>query len=233
MQGIPGSSCSRVLPRTPLTGKGSGSLWQLGTEELLEQIAAPEPAPGAGSVAIVAACLGTALLLKSVAISLRKKPQGSAELASVMRELLRLEPVLHDAADRDVAAFDRYLRARRLTHDNVIEARVREKAIEEALVQATCVPTSAAAAIRSIVTIALEHLAKLDDVVLPDVFTGLTMLNSGAACLLMTAEDNRRRIAHSAFCERLARQAEQLRAAMQEAESDLTRRLRARTWAQS
>jgi formiminotetrahydrofolate cyclodeaminase len=51
-----------------------------------------------------------------------------------MRELLRLEPVLHDAADRDVAAFDRYLRARRLTEDNVVEARIREKAIEEALV---------------------------------------------------------------------------------------------------
>jgi hypothetical protein len=58
------------------------------------------------------------------------------------------------------------------------------------------------------------------------------MLNSGAACLLMTAEDNRRRIAHSAFCEPLARQAEDLQAAMREAESDLTRRLRARTSAQ-
>ncbi|MGC2300407.1 MAG: cyclodeaminase/cyclohydrolase family protein, partial [Acidobacteriaceae bacterium] len=225
---IPGSSCSRALPPSLRVVAGAHSLWRLNADELLDAIAAPEPTPGGGSVAILAACLGTALVRKAFAVSVRKdRGIGSTEeFLAALRDLRRHELILRESADRDAAAFDSYLHAVRLPHNEIAQAKIREKAIELALVRATCIPTSAAAAIRSAVTLALRHMERIHDVVLTDAVIGLNLLHTSAACLLVTAEENRRRIAQSAFCEKLASQAEELSVAIGQAEADLAARLR-------
>jgi formiminotetrahydrofolate cyclodeaminase len=227
---IPGSSCARALPPSLRVVAGANSLWRLNTDELLDAIAAPEPTPGGGSVAIRAACLGTALVRKAFAVSLRKdRGDGSTdELPAALRDLDRREIILRGSVDRDAGAFDSYLRALRLPRASLGEAKIREKAIEHGLVRATCVPTAAAAAIRSIAALALRHFERVHDVVLTDAVTGLNLLHTSAACLLVTAEDNRRKIAQSVFCEKLASQAEELTVAIGQAEADLAARLRSR-----
>jgi methenyltetrahydrofolate cyclohydrolase len=227
---IPGSSCSRAFPPSLRVVAGANSLWRLNADELLDAIAAPQPTPGVGSVAILAACLGTALVRKALAVSVRKdRGNGNTdEFPAALRDLGRHEMILRESADRDAAAFDSYVRALRLPHANFAEKKIREKAIEHALVRATCVPTAAAAAIRSIVTLALRHFEGIHDVVLTDAVTGLNLLHTSAGCLLVTAEENRRRSAQSVLCEKLASQIEELTVAVGQAEADLAACLRDR-----
>jgi formiminotetrahydrofolate cyclodeaminase len=128
----------------------------------------------------------------------------------------------------DATRFDYYVRSLLLPRSSPAEKRVREKAVEHAVVRASSIPIDAAATILSIVVLALGELPAVEDVVFSDAVTGIRLLNVSAGCLLYIAEGNLRKIAHAAFASVLSEQLEALRSAIVQAESELMRVLDSR-----
>jgi formiminotetrahydrofolate cyclodeaminase len=201
------------------------SLWNLDSAALLELVALPKPVPGGGSVAIMTGCMGTALLRKAFAICRAKARMIDKSADALVDELNRLERILRGSADLDAAGFDYYIRALRLPRSNLAQKKVREKAVEQAMVRATSIPVQAAAIIHHIVILALSELALIEEVVLSDAVAGIRLLNTSACCLLYTAEGNLKKIAHAAFSSMLTEQLQALNRAILEAESGLLRAL--------
>jgi formiminotetrahydrofolate cyclodeaminase len=200
----------------------------------MELVASVKPTPGGGSVAIMVACMGSALLSKAVAVSLRKKhdkSDRSRELEATLDELSRSSQILQEAADRDAAGFNSYIRALRLPRGGLVATRIREKSIEEAAVRATSIPIAAAATIRDIVCLGLRELAMIHDVILSDAVAGLRLLHTSAVCLLATAESNLSGFVKSPFHPEISAQLRDTRRAITAAEVELEHRLRNRALA--
>src|ERR1700677_4944190 len=89
------------------------TFWELSAPELLERVASAELTPGGGSVPIMVACMGTALLRKALAVSLNKERRARDRrnpLETALKHLQASEATLHDGAERDASAFVNYVR---------------------------------------------------------------------------------------------------------------------------
>lgn len=78
-----------------------------------------------------------------------------------------------NGVDQDASAFDDYIRALRLPHGDPVEAGIREKAQEEALVHATSLHVSLAGEMHALIRFALDQLPSIHDVILSDAIAGL------------------------------------------------------------
>ncbi|HEY5381636.1 MAG TPA: cyclodeaminase/cyclohydrolase family protein [Acidobacteriaceae bacterium] len=207
------------------------SLWEQQAGELLGRISSTEPTPGGGSVAMMTACMGIALLRKAVAVSLKKERgdgDRSHQLEAMLAELSRESAILEGSADGDSALFNAYIRAVRLPRGSAAEAKIREQAVEEALAGATSAPLAAAVTIRGIVSLALRGLALIHDVILSDAIAGVHLLQASAVCLLLTAESNLPGLAKSSACPALKKQLKELQRTVAKMKVDLERALRDR-----
>jgi formiminotetrahydrofolate cyclodeaminase len=194
------------------------SLWERSGSALLELVAAPKPVPGGGSVAVMTACLGTALVQKAFAISLVRT---GAKVP--LDELIALDKNLRACADLDAAGYDDYVRAVRLPRSNAAEQAVREKVMEEAIVRATSIPIHAVELIHGIVLFSLRRLSSVDKAVVTDAIAGIRLLNASAQALLDTAQSNLKKIANTMLADRLTDQCETLRQSTSNAELELTK----------
>jgi methenyltetrahydrofolate cyclohydrolase len=207
------------------------SLWELEVSELVELVASVKPAPGGGSVAMIVACLGAALLRKAFAVSLRNDcglGDGIPRLAATLTELNRWDRALRESADKDTADFESYIQARRLPRATAVEARVREKAVEEAMVRATATPIAAAVSGHSVVSLALRGLELIDNAILSDAVAGARLVNTSVVCLLATAESNLAEIVKSPSHPALSEQLRELARAYAASELELERHTRRR-----
>jgi formiminotetrahydrofolate cyclodeaminase len=206
-------------------------LWDVPARELLDRIASTEPTPGGGSAAIMAACTGTALLRKAFAVSLKKECRTGDPTHALERALAHLdakEMTLRNGVDQDANAFDDYIRALRLPHGDSVEAAIREKAREEALIHATSLPAFLAGEMYALFRFALDQLPSIHDVILSDAITGLRLLNAATACLLLTAESNLARVLKPGFQSAMSSQIRDTRHLVKQAESQLACRLESR-----
>jgi len=122
----------------------SSTLWSWTLAEFRDRTAAGTPTPGGGSVASVCATLGAGLVVMGLEVT---RKGAEAELAAVLDPLLRsgreLLERLSAHADRDVAAFNEYLRARSLSQGSDDEKAVRRERMQQALAAATEAPLAA------------------------------------------------------------------------------------------
>lgn len=206
------------------------SLWELPACELLERVASTDPTPGGGSVAIMAACMGIALLRKAFAISLKKEPRMTSRhaLETALAQLDAKEKYLRNGVDQDAAAFDSYVRALRLPHGDSAETSLRDKAREEALVRAISTPLILAGEMHNLFRFALDHLPSIRDVILSDAIIGLRLLNAATEYLLLTAESNLAKALNPVFQSTISRQIRDARHLTAQAEPQLACRLQSR-----
>lgn len=113
-----------------------------------DQVAAPTPTPGGGTVAAFAAALATTLPMMVANLTLGKKKYADREeeMVRIKREAERLRSLLLSLARRDSEAFDAVLRARRMPQSSEAEVRARADALAAAELAATRVPLETAAA---------------------------------------------------------------------------------------
>jgi formiminotetrahydrofolate cyclodeaminase len=230
------SKSSGVSANESITERQSASLWDLKAGDLMRLVASDRPTPGGGSVAIMVACMGAALLSKAVAVSLRKDHINSSlheQLEEMLEGLNRGNQVLQQSADWDSAAFDSWVHALRLPRGNVIAAKIREKSVEEAAMRAASTPIAAAATIRDLVCLGLRGLAMIHEVILSDAITGLRLLNASAVCLMATAESNLSGSLKSPFLPEIKAQLREIRRAIGGVDLELEHRLRNRALARS
>lgn len=124
-------------------------------------------------------------------VSLRKESRTGDPTHPLERALTHLDEkdvTFRNGVDQDASAFDDYIRALRLPHGDPVEAGIREKAQEEALVHATSLHVSLAGEMHALIRFALDQLPSIHDVILSDAIAGLRLLKSAMECLLLTAE---------------------------------------------
>jgi glutamate formiminotransferase/formiminotetrahydrofolate cyclodeaminase len=116
------------------------------SESFLEEVAAPTPTPGGGSVAALAAALAAALTSMVCNLTLSRESDASEmeELTAVLEgaEVLRQE--LAALVEEDARAYEKVLEAYRLPKASAAEKEVRSRAIQQALGEAAKVPLKVA-----------------------------------------------------------------------------------------
>ena len=112
----------------------------------LEQIAAPAPTPGGGTVAAFAGALAAALATMVANLTVGKKKFAAHEetLQAVRRDAAGLQRRLLSLARRDSEAFEAVLKARRLPQTTPDETAARDQAVAAAEIAAAAVPLETA-----------------------------------------------------------------------------------------
>jgi glutamate formiminotransferase/formiminotetrahydrofolate cyclodeaminase len=113
---------------------------------LSEQVAAPTPTPGGGTVAAVTGSLAAALASMVANLTLGKKKYANVEDAMrlVRTEAAALQQTLTGLARRDSEAFEAVLSARRLPQTTATEQEARANAMAAAEMEAARVPLATA-----------------------------------------------------------------------------------------
>jgi glutamate formiminotransferase/formiminotetrahydrofolate cyclodeaminase len=114
----------------------------------LDQVAAPTPTPGGGTVAAFVGALASCLATMVANLTLGKKKYAGAEAAMIAlkRDAEALRRELLALARRDSEAFDAVLRARRLPESNAGELAARAAALSAAELEACRIPLETARA---------------------------------------------------------------------------------------
>ena len=123
--------------------------------QLLAALASPNPTPGGGTAAAIAAALGTSLLVMVGGLS-KSKNNTDDEKATLAKARAAIEPIgarLTQLADADTEAFNAVMDAFRLPKVTDNQKAVRTRAIQDALHGATIVPLDTLRA----ATQALDH----------------------------------------------------------------------------
>lgn len=123
-------------------GGESGALAGLPVVRFLDELSGDLPAPGGGSVAALAGSLAAALAAMVAALTWAKKGMEAErpEMESVGVRAQELKDWFAAAIDRDTAAFNAVLLARRMPRATASEVEAREAAIRAADLGATLVP---------------------------------------------------------------------------------------------
>jgi formiminotetrahydrofolate cyclodeaminase len=169
------------------------SLWSLPAAQLRDQVASLKPTPGGGSVSIITATLGLALVHKGVNVSLKRSasdPTRHQRLSGLSAELTSLTTTLRAFADADCAAFESYIQARSLPHTSDIETAARKAAMQAGLLRSTEIPLESAATMVQALTFAEEVIALTDRQVISDVFAGAILLQASLKAVLLNVDAN-------------------------------------------
>lgn len=127
-----------------------------------DQVAAPTPTPGGGTVSAVAAAMATTLatMVANLTIGKKKYAASEAAMAEVKDSAERLRGALMALGRRDSEAFDAVLAARRMPQSTPAEAAAREAALAAAELDATKVPLETAEACVAVVGLAATAAQK-------------------------------------------------------------------------
>jgi methenyltetrahydrofolate cyclohydrolase len=170
------------------------SLWALTLEDFQRELASRAPTPGGGSAACVCGAFGLGLVSMALEIS------APAPAASTSRSGRALEEVLADVralgaelqahADRDVAAFNQYMSARKLPRTSPSERAAREHALSEAALAAARAPLEAARDLVRALELGLEAAPLVKPTLASDVLGGADLLAGAVVAVLRNVDIN-------------------------------------------
>jgi formiminotetrahydrofolate cyclodeaminase len=181
------------------------SLWTLTLADFQRELASGAPTPGGGAAACVCGVLGLGLVNMALEISAPASSRGAApaataapapeagqrrELAQVLADVRALAIELQVHADRDVAAFNHYMSARKLPRESPGERATRELALREASLAAARAPLEAARDLVRALELALAAAPLVKATLASDVLGGADLLNGALAAALRTVEIN-------------------------------------------
>jgi glutamate formiminotransferase / formiminotetrahydrofolate cyclodeaminase len=137
------------LRHPPLSGA-------LSIATFMEQVAAPTPTPGGGTVAAFAGALAASLatMVANLTIGKKKYAAHEAELKQLKEAAGTLSTRLLGLARRDSEAFEAVLRARRMPETTPETVAARERALREAELEAARVPLLTAEACLEVLKLA-------------------------------------------------------------------------------
>ena len=157
-----------ALSGTLLEGHGKLSAM---AQPFLDAVAAPTATPGGGSVAALAGALAASLGQMVAGLSRKKKAQAAhaGELSEAVEATRAAADALAGAIDRDAAAYEAVLAARKLPRGRPDEDRRREEAIEQATRGAAEVPMEVAERACEL----FERLGQLESIASPSMISDL------------------------------------------------------------
>ncbi len=175
--------------------------------QFLEAVASRRATPGGGSVAALMGALGAALLCMVARLTVGKR--GYEAVASEMEALLEKADLLKDqlekAIEADVEAFNRVMDAYRLP-----EGEGRERALQEALRQATEVPLECARLAADVVILSQIAAEKGNRNLLSDAQMAALAAFAALKGSALNVQINAERLQDSAFAEEARRKVARL-----------------------
>ena len=152
------------------------SLWSLTLEDFQRELASRAPTPGGGSAACVCGAFGLGLVSMALEISApapaaSTSPTGRG-LGEVLEDVRALGGELQAHADRDVMAFNQYMRARKLPRTSPSDRAAREHALAEAALAAARAPLEAARNLVRALELGLEAAPLVKATLASDVLGG-------------------------------------------------------------
>jgi formiminotetrahydrofolate cyclodeaminase len=169
------------------------SVWASTTAQVRDQAASIRPTPGGGSISIIAATLGLALVHKGASISLKRSKDDSnrqENLTALCAGVSSSIASLSSLADADSRAYQGYIEARSLPRETEAEKFVRKASMETELLHATRVPLTAAAEMCRALEFA-ETAIKLSDAhLLSDIFAGALLIRASVQSVLLSVDAN-------------------------------------------
>jgi glutamate formiminotransferase/formiminotetrahydrofolate cyclodeaminase len=166
----------------------------------MDQVAAPAPTPGGGTVAAIAgalaACLAT--MVANLSIGKKKYAEHAEALEGIKRDAERLRGELMALGRRDSEAFEAVLRAGRLPQGGGEEQAARDQALALAGLEAAQVPLATAGACLAILELAILA-AKCGNVnAITDAGTAGLLARAAGEGALLNVEINLKSLAKSA-----------------------------------
>jgi len=128
----------------------------------LDQLASASPTPGGGSAAAYSGAMAAALVCMVGRVTLGKKKYAEVEtlMLSIIDEAANLKNQLEECVQKDAAAFEGFMQARRLPKETPEQIATREEAITAASYQAALIPLEVAQTSHKVLHLALSALAK-------------------------------------------------------------------------
>jgi glutamate formiminotransferase/formiminotetrahydrofolate cyclodeaminase len=114
--------------------------------DFVDEVSRESPAPGGGSIAALAGALGAALasMVSNLSIGKRGSEEVEKHLKPVADKVQEIKDFLLKAVDEDTNAFNNYMAARRLPEKSEDEKKIKNKALQDGLMEAVAVPLSTA-----------------------------------------------------------------------------------------
>jgi formiminotetrahydrofolate cyclodeaminase len=147
-------------------------------DSLLEEVAAPRPAPGGGTSAGCACALAAALVEMAALIA------GDHQAQAERLRALRAEALEH--AERDLTSYELVLEARRLPRDDP----ARRERLEEALEQASADPLAIAEAWSEVAELGVDLAAAANPTLRGDALAGVLLAEAAATAAAALVEIN-------------------------------------------
>lgn len=181
---------------------------------LLEQLSAATPAPGGGSAAALVGSIAASLVAMVAGLTVGKKTYQSVahEMRNVLTEALKLRDELLECADRDSAAFNTVMAAYKLPKETEADRSEREKAIQEALKNATEVPYQTALHCSRVLELAEIVATKGNKSALSDSGTAACLAEGALQAALLNVTINLSAISDEAFTNTYSQERERLSA---------------------
>jgi glutamate formiminotransferase / formiminotetrahydrofolate cyclodeaminase len=150
--------------------------------EFIDSVADSKPIPGGGSVAAIAAALGSALVSMVAGLTLGRERYASVEgeMRDVSASAQKLARELQELATLDAAAYSHVTAARRAPHTTAEETERRDAAIQAALLHAIDVPLRSARLAAQVARLADSVAARGNSNAITD--AGVAALLASAAC---------------------------------------------------
>lgn len=188
-------------------------LYERSFRDILALAGSTAPTPGGGSIAAMAAALGTSMLQMVARLTLgRKKYQDvAAQVTEVLRRSEALQNQFEMLLSADMEAFDAVMAALRLPAETQEQQRIRQAKQRSATEQATRVPLSLAQACCEGLELALQLAPIGNQRAISDVGVGAQLLGAAAASALLSVDINLPALAESAFARESAAQRDRLR----------------------
>jgi formiminotetrahydrofolate cyclodeaminase len=187
----------------------------------LEQVSAPTPTPGGGTVAAVVGAIATSLatMVANLTIGRKKFADREDALRKVKVEAEALRGTLFELARRDSEAFEAVLRARRLPQATPEEIAERDRQIAATSLEATRVPLETARGCIRVLELATEAVRAGNPNAASDAGVAGLLAEAGAAGALLNVEINLKSLSPSADKEDVQQQTRHFRDALASAGS--------------
>lgn len=190
---------------------------EMTVKNFLNELASASPAPGGGSVSALAGSLGAAL----VAMVARFTANGSGaedpeqQVQHNLHESIRLQQILQGDVDRDTAAYNRVVAAYRMPKQGEAQKKVRSRAIQEALQEATRQPLQVAQSSLEVLRLCSWAIAEGNPNTWSDAAVAALMAQNGIEGALANVAINLDGIKDAAFKEEMKARAGKIRSAAQ------------------
>ncbi len=157
-------------------------LAELTVEGFTNELASESPAPGGGSVAALAACLGASLtsMVASLTVGKEKHRENWTAMEKTREEANHLRSRLLELMEEDTRAFNAFMAALRMPKDTDEQKADRSRAIQQATREAIDVPLETLKRCSDVVRLAAEACEKGNPNAVTDAGTAAALARAAA-----------------------------------------------------